>query len=187
LGLGLGLEMVFVLAAIFGPLISPWNTTEYFLPRQPPSRVHWMGTDYFGHDVFAQLVDGLRLSYLVGALGALCAALVGMALGLSGKRATSIVISDIAPKMASYLFLVVVLLFGSAMLLAASYDFLGLGPTTGISLGGMMNQAFLWSALQLHIWWWFVPPGLVLTGMVAALLIANVGLDEPFNPKLREQ
>jgi hypothetical protein len=27
----------------------------------------------------------------------------------------------------------------------------------------------------------------VLTGMVAALLVANVGLDEVFNPKLREQ
>ena len=43
--------------------------------------------------------------------------------------------------MASYLFLVVILLFGSSMLLAASYDFLGLGPTNGVSLGWMMNQA----------------------------------------------
>ena len=32
-----------------------------------------------------------------------------------------------------------------------------------------------------------MPPGLLLAGMVAALLIANVGLDEVFNPKLREQ
>lgn len=106
---------------------------------------------------------------------------------LSGKRPASIVIRDIAPNMASYLFLVVVLLFGSSMLLAASYDFLGLGPTNAISLGTMMNQSMLWSALQLHIWWWFIAPGLVLTGMVAALLIANVGLDEIFNPKLRQQ
>jgi peptide/nickel transport system permease protein len=89
--------------------------------------------------------------------------------------------------MASYLFLVVVLLFGSSMLLAANFDFLGLGPTTGTSLGNIMNQSTLWSALQLHYWWWFLPPGLVLTGMVAALLVANVGLDEVFNPKLREQ
>ena len=262
---GLGVEALFVLAALAGPLISPHNTTDYFLARQPPSGQHWLGTDYFGHDVFAQLVNGLRESYLVGALGALCAALVGMALGftagyrgglldevlqmitnimvmipslvllvvigaylktrgvlfegvfiglttwpwvaravraqtfslrsrefvdlarLSGRRAYSIVTRDIAPNMASYLFLVVVLLFGSSMLLAASYDFLGLGPTNGISLGTMMNQSTLWSALQLHVWWWFVPPGLVLTGMVAALLVANVGLDEVFNPKLREQ
>ena len=57
---GLGLELLFVLAAIFGPFISPHDTTEFFLPHQPPSAQHWMGTDYFGHDVFAQLVNGLR-------------------------------------------------------------------------------------------------------------------------------
>jgi peptide/nickel transport system permease protein len=261
---GLSLEAVFVLAAIFGPLIAPHDTTTYYLPHQPPSAKYWFGTDYFGHDVFAQLAIGLRDSYLVGALGALSASVVGMALGfiagyrgglldeilqmitnimvmipslvllivigaylktrgalfegvfiglttwpwvaravraqtftlrsrefvdlarLSGKRSYSIVVRDIAPNMASYLFLVVVLLFGSSMLLAASYDFLGLGPTNSISLGTMMNQSMLWSALQLHTWWWFVTPGLALTGMVFALLIANVGLDEVFNPKLRE-
>jgi peptide/nickel transport system permease protein len=262
---GLSLELLFVLAAILGPIISPHDTTTFFSPHQSPSLKYWFGTDYFGHDVFAELVNGLRVSYLVGALGAICAAVVGMALGflagyrggwldemlqmvtnilvmipslvllivigaylpsrgvvfegvfiglttwpwvaravraqtftlrsrdfvdlakLSGKRPISIVIADIAPNMASYLFLVVVLLFGSSMLLAASYDFLGLGPTNSISLGTMMNQSMLWSALQLHTWWWFVTPGLVLTGMVAALLIANVGLDEVFNPKLRTQ
>jgi len=262
---GLSLEMLFVLGAIFGPLLSPHDPYAFFGSYLRPSAQHWLGTDNLGHDLFAQLVWGLRDSYLVGALGALCASLVGMALGftagwrggwvdevlqmltniivmipalvllivigaylktrgvlfegifiglttwpwvaravraqtftlrsrefvdlarLSGQRAWRIVIRDIGPNMASYLFLAVVLLFGSSMLLAASYDFLGLGPTNGVSLGTMMNGANIYSALQLHQWWWFVAPGAVLTGMVAALLIANVGLDEVFNPKLREQ
>jgi peptide/nickel transport system permease protein len=106
---------------------------------------------------------------------------------LSGKRPVSIIIRDIAPNMASYLFLVVILLFGSSMLLAASYDFLGLGPTNVVSLGWTMNQAQANAALIYHWWWWFIPPGAVLTAMVAALLVANVGLDEVFNPKLRAQ
>jgi peptide/nickel transport system permease protein len=106
---------------------------------------------------------------------------------LSGKRAPSIIVKDIAPNMASYLFLVIILLFGSSILLAASYDFLGLGPTNVVSLGSMMNQASLGAALFYKWWWWFIPPGVVLTAMVAALLVANVGLDEVFNPKLREQ
>lgn len=262
---GLCLETLFVLAAVFGPVISAHNTTDFFATYLPPSAQHWFGTDNLGHDLFAEVVSGLRDSYLVGALGALSAAVIGVALGLtagyrggwldevlqmltniiimipslvllivigaylktrgalfegvfiglttwpwvaravraqtftlrsrdfvdlarlSGKRAYQIVIADIAPNMASYLFLVVVLLFGSSMLLAASYDFLGLGPTNSISLGTIMNQANEWSALQYHYWWWFVTPGVVLTGMVAALLIANVGLDEVFNPKLRTQ
>lgn len=262
---GLGLEFLLVILAIFGPMISPHNTIDYFKLNASPSGANWLGTDFQGHDVFAQLVNGLRESYLVGALGAVSAAIVGMVLGfiagwrggildeilqlltnvivmipslvllvvigaylnarsvlfegvfiglttwpwvaravraqtfslrsrefvdlakLSGKRPTAIVLRDIAPNMASYLFLVVILLFGSSMLLAASYDFLGLGPSGVVSLGGMMQNANLNSALFFKEWWWFFPPGLVLTAMVASLLVANVGLDEVFNPKLREQ
>ena len=103
------------------------------------------------------------------------------------SRPLSIIIKEIAPNMASYLFLVVILLFGSSMLLAASYDFLGVGPSQTVSLGYVMNQANANAALNYHLWWWFIPPGALLTAMVAALLIANVGLDEVFNPKLREQ
>ena len=262
---GLSLEVLLILFAIIGPVISPHNTSDFFKLGARPSAQNWLGTDSFGHDVFAQLAAGLRQSYLVGALGAACAAAVGMALGfiagwrgglldealqlltnvivmipslvllvvigsymstrsvlfegvfiglttwpwvaravraqtfslrsrefvelakLSGKRATAIIVRDIAPNMASYLFLVVILLFGSSMLLAASYDFLGLGPSNTVSLGWMMQNANLNSALFYHMWWWILPPGIVLTAMVAALLVANVGLDEVFNPKLRKQ
>jgi peptide/nickel transport system permease protein len=65
-------------------------------------------------------------------------------------------------------------------------DFIGLGPTNAISLGLMMQIAVLWGALQLGSWWWFIPPGLAITVIVGALYIMNVGLDEVFNPKLRE-
>jgi peptide/nickel transport system permease protein len=263
---GLSLELLLVLAAIIGPMLAknpPLQTTN--LPLQRPNSKLWLGTDLTGYDLYSQLTNGLRESYLVAALGALCAAVVGMAVGftagwrggwldevlqmitniivmipslvllvvigsylssrsilfegafigfttwpwvaravraqtfslrsreyvdlarLSGERPVSIVIKEIAPNMASYLFLAVILLFGTSMLLAASYDFLGLGPSGVVSLGWMMNQASNGSALLYHLWWWFIPPGAVLAGMVFALLIANVGLDEVFNPKLREQ
>jgi peptide/nickel transport system permease protein len=262
---GIGLELLLVLFAIIGPFLAKYSPNSLQAPYAHPSVKYWLGTDSFGHDIFSQLANGLRESYLVGALGAACAAIAGMVLGfaagwrggildevlqmftnivvmipalvllvvigsylstrsvlfegvfiglttwpwvaravraqtfslrsrefvelarLSGKRAWSIIVKDIAPNMASYLFLVVILLFGSSMLLAASYDFLGLGPTNVVSLGTMMNLAELNAALVYHMWWWFFPPGLVLTAMVAALLVANVGLDEVFNPKLREQ
>jgi peptide/nickel transport system permease protein len=263
---GLTLELLLVLLAIIGPIIAKYPPKAYTgFPSQHPGSKFWFGTTDVGQDVFAQVVNGLRDSYLVGLIGALSAAVVGMALGfiagwrggildevlqmitniivmipalvllvvissylshpsvlfegvfiglttwpwvaravraqtfslrsrefvdlakLSGKSPVSIIVREIAPNMASYLFLVVVLLFGSSMLLAASYDFLGLGPTDQVSLGWIMQQAQNEAALQLHYWWWFIPPGALLTAMVAALLVANVGLDEVFNPKLREQ
>jgi peptide/nickel transport system permease protein len=104
---------------------------------------------------------------------------------LSGASGRKIIFREIAPNMSSYLFMTFILLFGSSVLIAATLDFIGLGPTEGISLGLMMNNAVLWSALPLGMWWWFVPPGLGITIIVGALYIVNVGLDEVFNPKLR--
>jgi len=105
---------------------------------------------------------------------------------LSGASSPKIIFREIAPNMSSYLFMAFILLFGGAVLIAATLDFIGLGPTKGTSLGLMMNNAVLWSALQLGMWWWFVPPGLGITAIVGALYVMNVGLDEVFNPKLRE-
>ncbi len=53
--------------------------------------------------------------------------------------------------MSSYLLMMFILLFGGAILIGASLDFLGLGPSEVMSLGLMMNNAFLASALLLGI------------------------------------
>ena len=105
---------------------------------------------------------------------------------LSGRGTWKIIIQEIAPNMSSYLFMTFILLFGGAILIAASLDFIGLGPTGGMSLGLMMFNAVTWAALNLGIWWWFIPPGIGIMATVGALYVMNVGLDEIFNPKLRE-
>jgi peptide/nickel transport system permease protein len=105
---------------------------------------------------------------------------------LSGMKPLKIIITEIAPNMMSYLLLVFILQFGGAILTAATLDFIGLGPTNAVSLGLMMNNAVIYGALILGMWWWFIPPGLAITAIVGALYVTNVGLDEAFNPKLRE-
>jgi peptide/nickel transport system permease protein len=105
---------------------------------------------------------------------------------MSGAGTWKIITREIAPNMSSYLFMTFILLFGGSILIASSLDFIGLGPTEGVSLGLMLQNAHQWSALQLGMWWWFVPPGAAITAIVGALYVANVGLDEVFNPKLRE-
>jgi peptide/nickel transport system permease protein len=105
---------------------------------------------------------------------------------LSGMKPWKIIFTQIAPNMMSYLLLVFILQFGGAILTAATLDFIGLGPTNAISLGLMMNNAVLWGALILGMWWWFIPPGVAIMAIVGALYVTNVGLDEVFNPKLRE-
>ena len=104
---------------------------------------------------------------------------------LSGRSTRKIIATEIAPNMSSYLLMMFILLFGGAILIGASLDFLGLGPSNSISLGLMMNNAFLSSALLLGSWWWFVPPGIGIIAIVGGLYVMNVGLDEIFNPRLR--
>jgi peptide/nickel transport system permease protein len=105
---------------------------------------------------------------------------------LSGRSTRQIIVGEIAPNMSSYLMLTFILLFGGAVLIAATLDFIGLGPTDGMSLGLMMNNAVLWSALQLGMWWWFIPPGIGIVAIVGSLYVLNVGLDQVFNPRLRK-
>jgi peptide/nickel transport system permease protein len=104
---------------------------------------------------------------------------------LSGQSGWKIIVKEIAPNMSSYLFLTFILLFGGSILIAATLDFLGLGPVEVMSLGLMLNVSVSNSALQLGMWWWFVAPGVGITAIVAGLYVMNVGLDEVFNPRLR--
>ena len=105
---------------------------------------------------------------------------------LSGQGTTKVILREIAPNMSSYLYLTFILLFGGAVLTAATLDFLGLGPSQVMSLGLMMNTAVSNAALQLGMWWWFIPPGVGITAIVGGLYVMNVGLDEVFNPRLRK-
>jgi peptide/nickel transport system permease protein len=61
------------------PLLAPYGFDAIDLDsiRQPPSLVHWMGTDDLGRDLLTRMLFGGRISILIGLL----AALVGTGLG----------------------------------------------------------------------------------------------------------
>lgn len=73
---------LFVLTAIFAPLIAPFDPREQVgslgASGTPPSSEHLMGLDRQGRDYFSRVVHGARLSLLVG----LVSVSVGLALGL---------------------------------------------------------------------------------------------------------
>ena len=264
---GLSMTTALLLFALIGPFLAQHGPLEYAgqLSLAPTTKGgHWFGTTLQGQDVFAQFVTGLRLAFIVGALGGGIAAIIGMVIGftagyragfvdevlnmltnvvlviptfalllviaaylqvrgvlmeavfigitswpwaaralraqtfslvsrdfvdmarLSGRSSWKIIFREIAPNMSSYLFMMFILLFGGAILIAATLDFIGLGPSNTISLGQMMQLSVQNAALQLHLWWWFLPPGLAIMALVGSLYVMNVGLDEVFNPKLRE-
>ena len=64
--------------------------------------------------------------------------------------------------------------------------FIGVTNLSSWSLGTMLYWAQSQQALQLGAWWWFVPPGLAVALIGAALVLLNTGIDELGNPRLRD-
>lgn len=67
--LGLGIVTIFVLIAIFAPLIAPYGESEVVdvrLARMEPSWTFPMGLDRNGRDIFSRLMYGARVSLVVG-------------------------------------------------------------------------------------------------------------------------
>jgi microcin C transport system permease protein len=59
-------------------------TIDYYLPGTapyPPSPEHWLGTDNIGRDVAAQLIYGVRLSFLFGLVLTGAASVIGVCVG----------------------------------------------------------------------------------------------------------
>jgi peptide/nickel transport system permease protein len=52
------------------------------LQREPPTADHWLGTDRFGHDLYARIIYGAQLSLLVGVGASLFAVVFGTILGM---------------------------------------------------------------------------------------------------------
>jgi oligopeptide transport system permease protein len=75
--------LAIVLLAIFGPLVfhtRPHEVSE--LQFAPPSAQHLFGTDLNGRDLFARVLEGARISLLVGFCGALVSFVIGTAYGM---------------------------------------------------------------------------------------------------------
>ena len=89
---GVGLIALFALAAVFAPVIAPWNPMKIQLPIRlaPPSAEHWLGCDELGRDIFSRILMGARVSLSVGsavvALSLSLGVLVGLVAGYWGGR-----------------------------------------------------------------------------------------------------
>ena len=80
--IGLVLFSSFLLAAIFAPLLSPFNPWHRFEPYLPPGQDHLLGTNDLGQDILSELIYGSRVSLIVGFGAALMATITGSFIGL---------------------------------------------------------------------------------------------------------
>jgi len=81
--IGIAIAAVFIMAAIFAPLIAPYDVTAQDLAMRyvGPSTEHWFGTDGLGRDVFSRVVFGARISLEVGITVVVISSIVGTIIG----------------------------------------------------------------------------------------------------------
>lgn len=77
--------LFFVLIGVFAPLIAAHdpNAIDAGAQMVGSSAAHWLGTDFYGRDLFSRLVYGTRVSLLTGVLATLMATAIGSFLGMS--------------------------------------------------------------------------------------------------------
>lgn len=107
---------------------------------------------------------------------------------LSGHSLVRIILTDILPYIASYVVMAFILQVSSGILAEAQISMLGLGPkmTEVPTLGLMMNWAMLYSAHTNGSWWAYFPVILTIALISFSLNLMNTGLDQVFNPTLRD-
>lgn len=85
---GLIITGVFVLSAIFAPVLAPYGFSQLrdenglFGAQQPPSAAHWLGTTVGGYDVLSRVIWGAQTAILVIVIAVVLSLFIGVLLGL---------------------------------------------------------------------------------------------------------
>jgi peptide/nickel transport system permease protein len=80
---GLGLLLAFTVIAVIAPLVEPYSAVMQSGPvYSAPSARHLLGTDDGGVDILSLLLQGTRISMLVGFCGSFVSVVIGGGIGL---------------------------------------------------------------------------------------------------------
>jgi peptide/nickel transport system permease protein len=87
---GMLVVLVVVLAAVFAPLISPFDPLAQDIAQRlkapgwqdAQGRTHPLGTDHLGRDILARIIYGSRIALLVGLAAVLISGVLGLGIGL---------------------------------------------------------------------------------------------------------
>jgi peptide/nickel transport system permease protein len=271
LTIGILLIALLLVTAIVGPLITP-----HFFPGEDPTEVgayptldlpspkHPLGTDILGRDAVVIIINGIRLSLIIGVVGGFMSTLIGVILGFIagyvGKRTDTIlrifidmvlvipilplllllslyipkwniftmgillgifswafvarttraqvlslrersyvdlarlnnegtleiIFEELLPGLLPYVILSLAGATVGNMLAEAGLQLIGIGAGLPPTLGSIMGRAYNGGALSLGLYGQLLIPAGILIMVFLALNLINMGLEERFNPRLRQ-
>ncbi len=104
---------------------------------------------------------------------------------LIGQPDIKIISKHIIPQLLPLTFASIAISVPGAILAEASLSFIGLGDPSIPTWGQILHEAHIAAAASRGLWWWLIPPGILiaLTGL-AFVLIGNT-IDSVLNPKMK--
>lgn len=105
---------------------------------------------------------------------------------VAGSGHCRVVLHHIAPNVLPLAFLYMTFLVTWAILTEAGLSFIGLGDSSQVSWGMMLQWCFT-SGHTFRAWYWILPPGLSISLLTLAFYLIGRGLDEVVNPRLQER
>ena len=132
---GLAVIVVFVLIAVFAPLISPFDPAaqSWSAVRKAPTALHWFGTDDVGRDILARVMFGARASLLAGVISVGIALSIGVPLGLIAGYVggwTDVLLSRITDAMLAVPFLILAIALAAFLGPSLGNAMIAIGVTT---------------------------------------------------------
>jgi len=84
-----------------------------------------------------------------------------------------------------YSFASMALYVPGAVVYEATVSLLGLGDSTIVTWGQILHDALTGGAVLSGLWWWVVPPGLVIALVGMTFAFVGFAMDKILHPKLR--
>ncbi len=106
---------------------------------------------------------------------------------MSGTSAIGIIFKEMMPNLAPYALASFVAAVSGSILASIGVESLGLGPLDSPTLGSMIYWNIFNSSVLLGLWYWLLPPIVVLITLFVGLFMISAGLDEVANPRLRRR
>ena len=107
------------------------------------------------------------------------------AANMMGQKDSKIILKHILPQLLPYAFASIAISVPAAITTEAGLSFLGLGDPTFPTWGQILHDANIFGAAARGLWWWIMPPGVMIAITGLAFVFIGNALDAIVNPKLK--
>ena len=104
---------------------------------------------------------------------------------MMGQKDSKMIFKHILPQLLPYAFASVAISVPAAITTEAGLSFLGLGDPSFPTWGQILHDANTFGASARGLWWWIVPPGIMISITGLAFVFIGNALDAIVNPKLK--